>query len=63
MMKKRNRTKQSTTLERRLAKFAAALQQQAKALTPGSAEAVQLQKRIQSCEAALRLNDSLNAGR
>ena len=63
MTKKRNRAKQTTTLDARLSKFTTDLRRQAKTLQSNTSEALQLQKRIRSCEAALRLNLSLNSGR
>ena len=62
-MKRRNRARQTTTLEERLAKFSAALQEQAKRVSPHTHESQQLQKRISSCNEARRLNGSLNARR
>lgn len=63
MVKKRNRAKQATTLEERLSKFTASLEEQAATTQPNTDQAIQLRKRLSSCETALRLNDTLNASR
>jgi hypothetical protein len=44
-MKKRNRLKQTTTLEERLSRFTTDLRQQARTLDPGTEEAKRLRKR------------------
>jgi hypothetical protein len=63
MTKKRNRLKQTTTLEERLSRFTTNLRQQARTLDPGTEEAERLRKRIGQSEVALRLNTSLTAGK
>lgn len=63
MSKKRNRRKQTTTLDARLCQFRNSLQLRARKLGAGCAEARQLQRRIQLSEAALELNASLTGGK
>jgi hypothetical protein len=63
MTKKRNRIKQTTTLEERLSRFTIDLRQQAQTLDPGTEEAMTLRKRIRQGESALRLNASLTGGK
>jgi hypothetical protein len=63
MTKKRNRIKQTTTLEERLSRFTIDLRQQARTLDPGTEEAMRLRKRIRQSESALRLNASLTGGK
>jgi hypothetical protein len=46
-----------------LSKFTASLQEQAATTQPNTDQAIQLRKRLSSCETALRLNDTLNASR
>jgi hypothetical protein len=53
MSKKRNRRKQTTTLDARLCQFRNNLQLKARKLQVGCEEARQLQRRIQLSEAAL----------
>jgi uncharacterized protein (DUF2235 family) len=62
MVKKRNRFKQTTTLEERLSRFTTDLRQEAKTVQAGTEEAVRLGKRIRQSEAALRLNAFLKGG-
>ena len=61
MIKRRNRAKQTSTLDERLAKFTENLRQQAKTLPGSSQEAAELGRRIRQGEAALRINASLTA--
>jgi hypothetical protein len=63
MVKKRSRRKHTTTLEDRLLKFTADLQEKVKTCHPGTDEAVSMRRRIRQSEAALRFNTSLNAGK
>ena len=63
MTKKRNRTKQNTTLEERLSRFTTDLRQQAKTHESDTDEGMRLRKRISQCESALRLNASLTGGK
>jgi hypothetical protein len=63
MTRKRNRAKQTTTLEERISSFTASLQQQAEKNPTNKEEAVQLRKRISSCQTALSLNHTLNSRR
>jgi hypothetical protein len=60
MVKKRNRFKQTTTLEHRLQQFADELRRQAKAVPPG-AEKTDLMRRIRTSETASRLEAMMKA--
>ena len=62
-MKKRNRFKQTTTLQERLSRFSSDLRQQARSLEPNTEQATRLRRRIRQSEAALRLNDALTGGK
>jgi hypothetical protein len=63
MTQKRNRAKQTTTLDARLARYTAELRQEAQTLPHNSDEELKLRKRIRQGEAALRLNASLTGGK
>jgi hypothetical protein len=63
MTKTRNRAKQTTTLDERILRFVADLQQKARTLEPNTEEARLLHERISQGESALRLNQSLNGGK
>jgi hypothetical protein len=63
MTKKRNRFKQTTTLQERLSRFTTDLRQQGRMLDPGTEEAMRLRKRIRQSESALHLNASLTGGK
>ena len=60
MVKKRNRFKQTTSLEERLTKFSETLRDQAKTLPAGSEQA-ELSRKIWQADAALRINALLNS--
>jgi len=60
MKKRRNRSKQITTLNERLAEFGARLYEEARKAAPGSEEQDALIKRARRTEVATRLNDSLS---
>jgi hypothetical protein len=59
MSRKRNRFKQTTSLQERLTKFSKALHDQAKTAPAGSEQA-ELSRKIQQTDAALRINALLN---
>jgi hypothetical protein len=63
MTKKRNRAKQTTSLNERLTKFVTDLRKKTPNLEPNTEEAVQLRKKISPGEDALRLNESLTGGK
>ncbi len=63
MTKKRNRAKQTKTLDERLTRFVTDLRLRAHDLEPNTEEALQLRKRISQGEDALRLNESLTGGK
>ncbi len=60
MEKKRNRFKQTTSLEERLRKFSETLRDQARTLPAGSEQA-ELSRKIWQTHAALRINALLNS--
>lgn len=60
MVKQRNRFKQDTSLEERLAKFSEMLRDQAKKAPAGSEQA-ELSRKIWQTDAARRLNALLNS--
>jgi hypothetical protein len=57
MKKRRNRLKQTTTLNQRLAQFGARLYAEAQRELPGSEQHSALMKRAKRTETAIRLND------
>ena len=63
MTKKRNRAKQTTTLDERLTRFVNDLRQQARAVKPNTDQAMQLRKRISHGEAALHFNERMTGGK
>lgn len=60
MAKKRNRFKQTTSLEERLTKFSETLHDQARTLPAGSKQ-TELSRKIWQTDAALRINALLNS--
>jgi hypothetical protein len=59
MTRKRNRFKQTTSLEQRLAKFSIDLRQRAWGLLPDTQEAQRIKRKIEQTEVVRRLSQSL----